>query len=132
MKEVNFDKVQVGDLVQVPRTQFAPMRRGWNGWLFSDAIVTKKGISQKTHHRVIAVKMMVPAPHDGYNTIDKVFRDDCVFETNGVQIAKSFLEKDGVKSKSEFWEFTEREDVTGCGWIKFLVDNGFLFGEVNE
>ena len=38
MKKVDFNKLQAGDLVEVPRTQFAPMRRGWNGWLFSEAV----------------------------------------------------------------------------------------------
>lgn len=33
MKKVDFNKLQAGDLVKVPRTQFAPMRSGWNGWL---------------------------------------------------------------------------------------------------
>lgn len=28
MKKVDFNKLQVGDLVEVPRTQFAPMRSG--------------------------------------------------------------------------------------------------------
>lgn len=27
MKKVDFNKLQAGDLVEVPRTQFAPMRR---------------------------------------------------------------------------------------------------------
>lgn len=31
MKKVDFNKLQAGDLVEVPRTQFAPMRRGWDG-----------------------------------------------------------------------------------------------------
>ena len=31
MKKVDFNKLQAGDLVEVPRTQFAPMRSGWNG-----------------------------------------------------------------------------------------------------
>ena len=39
MKTVDFEKVKAGDLVEVPCTQFAPMRRGWNGWLFSEAVV---------------------------------------------------------------------------------------------
>ena len=29
MKKVDFNKLQAGDLVQVPRTEFAPMRSGW-------------------------------------------------------------------------------------------------------
>ena len=41
MKKVDFNKLQAGDLVEVPRTQFAPMRRGWNGWLFSEAVVIR-------------------------------------------------------------------------------------------
>ena len=40
MKKVDFNKLQAGDLVEVPRTQFAPMRSGWNGWLFSEAEAT--------------------------------------------------------------------------------------------
>ena len=31
MKKVDFNKLQAGDLVEVPRTQFAPMRRQRRG-----------------------------------------------------------------------------------------------------
>lgn len=48
MKKVDFNKLQAGDLVEVPRTQFAPMRRGWNGWLFSEAVVIRKGVGRKS------------------------------------------------------------------------------------
>ena len=37
--------VKVGDVIQFPRTQFAPLRSGWNGWLFSAGIVEKLYIS---------------------------------------------------------------------------------------
>lgn len=47
MKKVDFNKLQAGDLVKVPRTQFAPMRSGWNGWLFSEAVVIRKGVGRK-------------------------------------------------------------------------------------
>lgn len=60
MKTVEFEKVKVGDLVEVPRTQFAPMRRGWNGWLFSEAVVIQKGISPKNKRKVIKVEMRTP------------------------------------------------------------------------
>lgn len=43
MKKVDFNKLQAGDLVEVPRTQFAPMRSGWNGWLFSEAVWATEG-----------------------------------------------------------------------------------------
>lgn len=33
--------VKVGDLVQFPYYMFAPMRSGWNGWLFRVGIVEK-------------------------------------------------------------------------------------------
>lgn len=44
MKKVDFNKLQAGDLVEVPRTQFAPMRSGcdWirflieKGFLFNE------------------------------------------------------------------------------------------------
>lgn len=59
MKTVDFEKVKAGDLVEVPRTQFAPMRRGWNGWLFSEAVVIQKGISAKNRRKVIKVEIVV-------------------------------------------------------------------------
>lgn len=49
MKIANYEKMQPGDLVQVPRTQFAPMRRGWNGWLFSEAVVLRKTRGKKSN-----------------------------------------------------------------------------------
>ena len=38
--------VKIGDVIQFPRTQFAPLRKGWNGWLFSAGIVEKLYISK--------------------------------------------------------------------------------------
>ena len=55
MKKVDFNKLQAGDLVEVPRTQFAPMRRGWNGWLFSEAVVIRKGVGRKSKKNVVVV-----------------------------------------------------------------------------
>lgn len=53
MKKVDFNKLQAGDLVEVPRTQFAPMRSGWNGWLFSEAVVIRKGVGRKSKRNVV-------------------------------------------------------------------------------
>lgn len=39
MKKIKNPKV--GMIIQFPRTQFAPLRRGWNGWLFSAGIIEK-------------------------------------------------------------------------------------------
>ena len=38
--------VQIGSVIQFPRTQFAPLRSGWNGWLFSAGLVEKLYISK--------------------------------------------------------------------------------------
>ena len=116
MKTVNFNTVKTGDLVEVPRTQFAPMRRGWNGWLFSEAVVIEKGISPKNKRKVIKVEMRTPKGRNDYGTIEKTFYAEYVFQT-----------KHGVNSKEEFYEYIKQEDVCGCDWIKFLVDKGFLF-----
>ena len=61
MKKVDFNKLQAGDLVKVPRTQFAPMRSGWNGWLFSEAVVIRKGVGRKSKRNVVVVEMRTPA-----------------------------------------------------------------------
>ena len=53
MKKVDFNKLQAGDLVKVPRTQFAPMRSGWNGWLFSEAVVIRKGVGRKSKRNLL-------------------------------------------------------------------------------
>ena len=59
MKKVDFNKLQAGDLVQVPRTQFAPMRSGWNGWLFSEAVVIRKGVGRKSKRNVVAAYVAI-------------------------------------------------------------------------
>ena len=66
MKKVDFNKLQAGDLVEVPRTQFAPMRRGWNGWLFSEAVVIRKGVGRKSKKNVVVVEMRTPAGKNSY------------------------------------------------------------------
>ncbi len=127
MKKVDFEKVQAGDLVQVPRTQFSQQRWGWNGWLFSDAVIISKGISKKNRKPVIKVEMCIPHSRNNYKTIERTFYADCVFYTNNVEIAKKFLEQDEVSNKEEFYKFIEQDDVTGCDWIRFLIEKGFLF-----
>lgn len=105
MKKVDFNKLQAGDLVEVPRTQFAPMRRGWNGWLFSEAVVIRKGVGRKSKKNVVVVEMRTPAGKNSYGTIEATFYAE------------------------SFYKFIERDDVTGCDWIRFLIEKGFLFNE---
>lgn len=127
MKAINFDKVQEGDLVQVPRYQFAPTRWGWNGWLFSNAVVIRKGIGRRSRKPVITVEMCVPKSTNNYGTVERTFRADCVFFTNGVEVARKFLKEDGIENKEDFEKAIKNEDITGADWIKFLVEKGFLF-----
>ena len=127
MKKIDFKKLKAGELVQVPRTQFAPQRYGWNGWLFSEAIVIRKGIGRKSNKPVITVEMRTPKSTNDYGTTERTFRANCVFLTNGVEIARKFLKEDGIESKEEFEKAIKNEEITGADWIKFLVDKGFLF-----
>jgi len=134
MKTVKFDSVKPGDLVEVPRTQFSQQRRGWNGWLFSEAIVISKGIGNKSKKPVIHVLMRTPGKRGEYGVNDygeceKVFFAEHVFQTNHAELARKFMKEEGVETKEAFYEFIKQEDVTGCDWIKFIVDKGFLFKE---
>lgn len=128
MRKINFEKLKSGDLVEVPRYQFAPMRHGWNGWLFSNAVVIKKGIGTKSGKNIVIVEMCTPGKkRNEYGTLEKSFFAERVFKTDAIETAKSYLRQDGVLTKEEFEKFTAREDVTGCDWIKFLVDRGYIF-----
>ena len=134
MKKADYSKLKPGDLVEVPRTQFSEQRRGWNGWLFSEAVVISKGIGNKSKKPVVKVLMRMPGKRGEYGVNDygereKIFFAEHVFQTNAVRNAERFMKADGVETKEAFYQFIKEEDVTGCDWIKFLVDKGFLFGE---
>ena len=43
----NAKNIKVGDIVQFPCICFAPLRRGWNGWIFRAAIVERLYTSKK-------------------------------------------------------------------------------------
>ena len=127
MKKADYSKLKPGDLVEVPRTQFSEQRRGWNGWLFSEAVVIQKGISAKNRRKVIKVEMRTPKSSNDYGTMEKTFYAEYVFQTKHIETARRFMQADGVNSKEEFYEYIKQDDVCGCDWIKFLVDKGFLF-----
>ena len=120
MKKVDFNKV--------PRTQFAPMRSGWNGWLFSEAVVIRKGVGRKSKKNVVVVEMRTPAGKNSYGTIEATFYAENVFTTPAVKNARNIL-KYGIEDAESFYKFIERDDVTGCDWIRFLIEKGFLFNE---
>lgn len=94
MKKVDFNKLQAGDLVEVPRTQFAPMRSGWNGWLFSEAVVIRKGVGRKSKKNVVVVEMRTPAGKNSYGTIEATFYAENVFTTPAAKNARNM----GAKS----------------------------------
>jgi len=127
MRKVNFDRLKEGDLVQVPTYQFAPMRRGWNGWLFSKAVVIRKGIGKKSGKPVVILEVMRDAPHNKYTTSQQSFFADCVFEADCIDNAKHFLEQYNIKSKEQYDEWIAGDNVTGAHWITFLIDKGFIF-----
>ena len=93
MKKVDFNKLQAGDLVEVPRTQFAPVRRGWNGWLFSEAVVIRKGVGRKSKKNVVVVEMRTPAGKNSYGTIEGyILRRECFYYASSKERKKHFEE----------------------------------------
>lgn len=135
MKAINFKSIKVGDLVQVPRTQFSTQRRGWNGWLFSEAVVLGLWISKKTGKPVVKVRMQTPGlkslGKNSYQTIEKNFYAQDVFYSTAIDRAIHFLKEDGVSSAEECREYLNGE-VVGADWIRFLLDEGFLFKEAAQ
>ena len=93
MKKIDFNKLQAGDLVEVPRTQFAPMRSGWNGWLFSEAVVIRKGVGRKSKRNVVVVEMRTPAGKNSYGTIEATFyAENCFYYASSKERKKHFEE----------------------------------------
>ena len=104
MKKVDFNKLQAGDLVKVPRTQFAPMRSGWNGWLFSEAVVIRKGVGRKSKRNVVVVEMRTPAGKNNYGTIEATFYAENVFTTPAANNARNILKKYGIEDAEGFYK----------------------------
>lgn len=127
MKKVQFDRLKEGDLVQVPTYQFAPMRRGWNGWLFSKAVVIRKGIGKKSGKPVVVLEVMHDAPHNRYTTSQQTFFADYVFQDSCIDNAKHFLKEYNIENKEQYNKWIAGDNVTGASWITFLIDKGFIF-----
>jgi hypothetical protein len=115
--------VKLGQVVEVPTYCFAPMRSGWNGWLFTRGIVTGFGTSQKTGKPMIKVEY----PDRGYarayrkrdgsfgigerTTTTKWFITSAVFETD---IRLPEYPRDRYETPS----YNEE--------IEFLIDKGII------
>lgn len=121
MRKVKSPKV--GMLVQVPVYQFAPMRRGWNGWIFRVGVIDKLFISSKTGRRCAAVRycsgragryQLLPCKEHTKN-----FYIEYVFEWDGLEWAQ--------KSYNEFKAYEESgEQVCWDEDTAFLLNNGFI------
>lgn len=127
MKAVNFSKIRPGDVVQVPRTQFSQQRWGWNGWLFSEAVVLERRKGKTSGRPIIKVRMCIPAGKNEYRTFDKCFFAEEVFETGSVERAKRFMYEDGYKDGMDLDEFIKDNEIVGAEWVRFLNDEGKLF-----
>lgn len=127
MKKVDFNKLQAGDLVEVPRTQFAPMRRGWNGWLFSEAVVIRKGVGRKSKKNVVVVEMRTPAGKNSYGTIEATFYAENVFTTPAAKNARNILKKYGIEDAESFYKWVnegagsdkQKKNIAKDGMITF-------------
>ena len=93
MKKVDFNKLQAGDLVKVPRTQFAPMRSGWNGWLFSEAVVIRKGSREKKQKECSCSRNENTSRKEQLrNYRGYILRRECFYHASSKQRKKHFKE----------------------------------------
>lgn len=61
--------VKIGQPVEVPTYCFAPLRRGWNGWMFTKGIVKAFGTSKKTGNPLVKVEFPARTYAVAYRTI---------------------------------------------------------------
>lgn len=114
-------KVEIGDLVSIPVYEFAPLRRGWNGWIFRVGVVEKLYIS-KSGKKCVTVRycsrcagryQLLPATETTIN----VLRENC-FEYNIARAEKNY---------KEFREYEKAgEEVCWDEDTAFLVQNGYI------
>lgn len=112
--------LKIGSLVQVPDYCFAPMRSGWNGWLFRAGVIRKIGKSKRDGATVYQVERCIrgygdPRVKDNRRTITAWFRKDAIFE-KGYEHSKMLMEH-----PREYW-------CNGCydEDTEFMIDQGFL------
>lgn len=120
-------KLKVGKVIQIPVCEFAPFRRGWNGWLFQVGIIKEIGKSKKdgapialieypardykqTRHHLNGTEVEKTA-----NVLTKWFRADCVMEYD---IGRCDF---NLEHPREYWS-------TKCytADVEFLIDKGIV------
>lgn len=112
----------VGQLVQIPAYEFAPMRTGWNGWMFRVGVIEKLYIS-KSGRKCAKVRYCTKVagryqllPCTEYS---KGFVIENVFQWNGLALAQ--------KNYTEFKAY--EDDCEQVCWDEdtaFLVSNGYI------
>ena len=112
----------VGQLVQIPAYEFAPMRTGWNGWIFRVGVIEKLYIS-KTGRKCAKVRYCTGIagryqllPCTEYS---KGFVIENVFQWDRLDWAQ--------KKYTEFKEYEDNgEQVCWNEDTAFLVNNGYI------
>lgn len=107
---------KVGAVVQVPVYEFAPYRRGWNGWLFSYGII-RKIYTSTTGRKCYMVEHVNRLKKDGSSV------------TKGYVAEKVFDGSDHVKSTQRFVdELTKEqfENAVGINDALFFAANGLI------
>lgn len=113
---------EIGQLVQIPVYEFAPLRAGWNGWIFRVGVVDKLYIS-KTGKKCAKVRYCTRCagryqllPCTEYS---KGFVIENVFQWDGLALAqRNYTELKAAEDNGEpvCWD----EDTA------FLLQNGYI------
>lgn len=104
----------VGTVVSVPDYCFAPLRHGWNGWIFRAGIIRSVKISKKTGKTIYQVERCVRG-YDHLNrkpTFTKWFYAENIFEFSMTHT--NML----MEYSREYWGGSYDEGT------EFLIDNG--------
>lgn len=105
--------VKIGQLVEVPVYEFAPMRTGWNGWIFRVGIVEKLYVSKAN-----------------YSCVKVRFRFNGEKQTRGFIAENVFEYKYLNLSQKDYTELKVDEEagkkVCYTEDMIFLAENGFI------
>ena len=118
--------LEIGKVVQVPTREFAPLRRGWNGWLFDVGIVKGFGKSKSGNP---LVKVEYPAKSYGQKWVD--FRgNEHIGERTVIEkwfMLDAVFEADLTFYKNQI-EYPREHYTRGCycEGTEFLIDKGIL------
>ena len=88
-------KVKVGDVVRFPLYEFAPMRSGWNGWVFATGIVKRLYTSAKGFP---CAELVYQANSEEYKELTHKILCTNLFEGDAEWIKSSYFEH-GIKQE---------------------------------